>query len=309
MTIGAVVPGDLISDLQRANLIFDPLFNQTFQDGSLWDRSVWVYTSPMFSVPSLTDLEEVYLVFDGVKMAADVSVNGVPIATLSDQFLRWIFPVKAHLFPSSSLHEDSNAVTVAFRTSGDPCNNETRWMGCSGGWDWAPYSTTNYSDGTRTFTKGITKAVYVVPVVSAAISAVVPQIFYAGATFPDVPLTAETTSPFNVSVKVVLEVPLHEQNTGDLGVLHVTGDWNGGVSVDVPVPASTNRTTSTIEISVVLPPCGQYQSLVAQSTWQSNLLLHPRAVSRVVPTVPCGDDGPPRCVSGGCARYHKSFHH
>jgi beta-mannosidase len=154
IAIGATVPGDLISDLQRANMIHDPLFNLTFQE-KVWDASLWTYASPPFDVDRIDVLQEVYLVFDGLKMAADVAVNNHHVGIYSDQFLRHVIPVKKHL------QSTSNVVTVVFRMSNDSMNNETRWMGCSGGWDWAPYSTTNFIDGTRTFSKGIIKSVYV----------------------------------------------------------------------------------------------------------------------------------------------------
>ena len=49
----------------------------------------------------------------------------------------------------------------------------------SGGWDWAPYGTT-FANGAHTFSKGIVRSVYLLPVNQIAIEHVVPQIFYTG---------------------------------------------------------------------------------------------------------------------------------
>ena len=56
---------------------------------------------------------------------------------------------------------------------------------CTGGWDWAPYSTTSQG-GAATFSKGIWKSVYVAEVAAAAITHIVPQIFYKGTENVDV---------------------------------------------------------------------------------------------------------------------------
>ena len=82
-------------------------------------------------------------------------------------------------------------------------------MQCSGAWDWAPYGTTLSTTGSHTFTKGIHKDVYLVPVTSAAISAVVPQLMHAG----PYPVTSledgkETFAPLILRRIVKLPLPL-----------------------------------------------------------------------------------------------------
>ncbi len=62
------------------------------------------------------------LVLDGVKMAADVSLNGQTIASVADQFLRVTIPVN-NLQPL-------NTLSVAFPPSSDPRNNAGRFMAC-----------------------------------------------------------------------------------------------------------------------------------------------------------------------------------
>jgi hypothetical protein len=62
--LSATVPGDVLTDLQRAGVIGDPYYNLTWQQPSFvsaWNEGVWTY-STTFSSPVT---EEVLLVFDG----------------------------------------------------------------------------------------------------------------------------------------------------------------------------------------------------------------------------------------------------
>jgi beta-mannosidase len=191
-TINATVPGDIISDLFAAvrlsvclslsiapaltwaltlqGRIGNPLFENNFKNHSLWTQD-WSYTSD-FALPddwtptaidaatpsagtggsasSASSASEVLLVFESVKMGATVSLNGKPIGTLNDQFRRYIFPVSA-----ADLKPTGNRITVSFASS-LTCSG--RWMACTGGWDWAPYSDT-MQEGATTFSKGIVKSV------------------------------------------------------------------------------------------------------------------------------------------------------
>ena len=92
---------------------------------------------------------------------ANISLNGKFLGTANDQFLRFAFPVTPSHLPapvSPTLSSDrersfgsgrelsvgpqdggAHELTVAFDTSID-CGG--RWMACTGGWDWAPYSYT-----------------------------------------------------------------------------------------------------------------------------------------------------------------------
>ena len=80
-------------------------------------------------------------------MGAMIYLNGQVLGQATDQFLRYQYPVK-HLL------QLKNTLTVAFDSNID-CGG--RWMACTGGWDWAPYSDTTQegSPGSAaTFTKG-----------------------------------------------------------------------------------------------------------------------------------------------------------
>ena len=127
LSIPASVPGDLLTDLQSAGLIGDPLYELNFK-GKLWDLANWTYTLSFTTQP----LASSYLVFQGLKHVADVALNGQYLGYAADQFLRYTWDVSGVVRPGV------NTLTVTFPTFSDPRNCEQRWMSCSGGWDWAP---------------------------------------------------------------------------------------------------------------------------------------------------------------------------
>ena len=194
LTVPASVPGDLLTDLQRAGVIGDPLREKNFLNDSLWQRHTWTYTAS-FGLPAeaLSGASGVLLVFEGIKMGARVSVNGVALGVADDQFLRFTFPLgSAH-----GLRATDNVLSVEFDEAID-CHG--RFMACTGGWDWAPYSH-SYQGGARVFSKGIWKPVYVAFTAAAAITHVVPQIRYLGA-YPTARLTDASHGGFSVDVRL-----------------------------------------------------------------------------------------------------------
>ena len=137
------VPGDLITDLQAASLVGDPLFELNFKNATMWDHYTWTYSTTFrIAAPVLERLRSagsgVLLVFDGVKMGAVVKVDGIVLGQTTDQFLRYTFPLSRSLLSTSDINNSGQAgthsLTVEFSPSID-CDG--RWMGCSGGWDWA----------------------------------------------------------------------------------------------------------------------------------------------------------------------------
>ena len=94
--IAATVPGDLLSDLERAGTIGDPLFELNFKDEaqqSLWMQD-WAYTRS-FALEG-SSAAGALLVFDSIKMGARVYVDGALLGTaevrappLADVFSRW----------------------------------------------------------------------------------------------------------------------------------------------------------------------------------------------------------------------------
>ena len=136
-SIRATVPGDLISDLYAAGLVGDPLYELNWLNSSLWEKNVWTF-SRSFSLAS-SSLEalragvgDTLLVFDGIKMSATVSLNGVAIGHTTNQFLRYTFSLAAAAAAGVRLAAD-NVLTVAFDAADQ--TTEGRWMACTGGWD------------------------------------------------------------------------------------------------------------------------------------------------------------------------------
>eukprot|EP01050_Picozoa_sp_SAG11_P037603 SAG11_NODE_14914_length_595_cov_1.137097_1_plen_150_part_00 len=126
----AIVPGDVVTDLHRAGKIGDPLYELNFKDPA--QQKIWMedytYTRSFALVGSG---EGAVIVFDSIKMGARVSVNGVQLGTVSDQFSRYIFPLSQALVDGAAEHN----VTVAFDASID---TQGRFMACSGGCERPP---------------------------------------------------------------------------------------------------------------------------------------------------------------------------
>ena len=54
--IAAQVPGDLLTDLQTAGLIGDPLYELNFKNASLWNERTWTF-STTFATPAFADAD------------------------------------------------------------------------------------------------------------------------------------------------------------------------------------------------------------------------------------------------------------
>ena len=235
--INGTVPGDIISDLFAAGRIGNPLFENNFKQHSLWTQD-WTYTTE-FAVPEdwVPELDAgtdggILLVFDSVKMGATVSLNDRPIGTVNDQFQRYIFPI-------TDLKPSANTISVSF-SQNITCGG--RWMACTGGWDWAPYSDTQ-QEGAATFSKGIVKSVYLARVDGVAVTHVVPHIFYLG-DYPTQPLEESTKGDFEVRVRVHLWAP-----SAGVAEITVSGEWGESHTQHVQLPAGDSNTTVVLQAS------------------------------------------------------------
>lgn len=243
LAIPATVPGDLITDLEKAGVIGDPLFEMNFLNGSsTWNLPKWNYTKA-FTLDAdvlqrATAGESMLLVFDGVKMGAKIVLNGKELGEVNDQFLRYSFPLDAADLVSTANSGAAHELTVAFDTSID-CGG--RWMACTGGWDWAPYSYTKQG-GANTFTKGIWKSVYVTTVESAAITSVAAHTFYKGA-YPTEPLGAQHEG-FTVTTAVHLWA-----DAPTSGTVTVAGEWGTKASKQVSLVKGDNKVSIDVDAS------------------------------------------------------------
>jgi len=235
MSMGGKVPGDMITDLQNAGLVGDPLYEINFKNATLWDSLSWTYTTSFDlteSQVSQSSTMATLLVFDGIKMGANIKVNGVQIGSAADQFLRYVFPLNA-----STLQTTGNKLEVEFENQID-CGG--RWMSCTGGWDWAPYSTTSQG-GAKTFSKGIWKSVYVATVSTVALTHIVPQIFYKG-DYPTTPLQDGSHGGFDVDVRVHIWAA-----AATSGTMTITTEWGATTSAKVAVPAGDSKQVLKVE--------------------------------------------------------------
>ena len=176
--MNASVPGDVISDLEAAGLISDPWFETNWRDDAgTWFRK-WRYSTTFALAPAeaerLRGGAEVFAVFDGIKMGATIELDGHAVGVATDQWLRYSFPISKLLRPGAT-HELSVTFDNALDTHG-------RYMGCSGGWDWAPMSIEWMvtPDRSPTFSFGIWKSVSLLTVSSTSIAHIAPRVFAAG---------------------------------------------------------------------------------------------------------------------------------
>ena len=76
---------------------------------------------------------DLLLVFDGIKLGADILVNGVQLDTAINQFMRFEYALGTLHRNSTLLKSGDNNVTLVF----DPnINVYGMFMACTGGWDW-----------------------------------------------------------------------------------------------------------------------------------------------------------------------------
>ena len=118
VTLPAQVPGDLLSDLKTAGMIDEPYYEVNFINSSLWDDNVWTY-SIQFSTSDVLESnvnidggDGALLVFDGIKMGAEITLNGIKLGMAVDQFSRWEYDVTETLL--SPLNDGQNILEVSF---------------------------------------------------------------------------------------------------------------------------------------------------------------------------------------------------
>lgn len=173
----------------------------------------WVYSCE-FVLPPLEPSAEntqLVLVVEGIKMGATLALNGLVLGNVTDQFLRYEFSLNDALRQTTTKTMTTQRKLQGLRT----CNltitfhpditTQGRFQACSGGWDWAPYTRTGDERGSRTFTFGIWKPLYIIQQKHLSITHVVPKIFYVGDSvqdFPRSPMLNGSKYDFRVDVDV-----------------------------------------------------------------------------------------------------------
>ena len=258
LTVPALVPGDVISDLAAADVLADPIYELTFLDG-VWDDGEWTYSASFAldaQVAGAAPGDEVLLVLESAQMVADVALNGQWLGFCADQFLRYNFSVAQLLKQPPAL----NTLSVAFNVSSDPRGREGRINGALGGWDWGPIRRFT-SDPPRAggggvaddtaMTRGIVRSLYLLrtPAGSASIVQTVPLVHYAGA-YPTTVLTDATAGPFLVEVQVLLSNPAAAPLVGV--AVQAAGSWGGNANRSAPI--SLPPGVSLVSVWLAVPP-------------------------------------------------------
>ncbi|CAK9054165.1 Casein kinase I [Durusdinium trenchii] len=229
-SIKAQVPGDLITDLQAR-------YEKNWLKSDIWNKQTWSF-STNFTVDSsqLRSLARVQLIFDGIKMGANIKVNGKLLGTATSQFVRYSFDLDG-LLQEGDL---ANRVEVTFDHS---IKVGGRFMASSGGWDWAPYTNTA-QEGAATFTYGIWKHVYLLytPSASASILHVVPKVFYQGS-YPTSALVDGEHAGFQVKVNIFLSA-----KAATKGLLQLRPQW-GSTPAPVAVSVPEGISKHTLEVN------------------------------------------------------------
>jgi hypothetical protein len=277
-TIAASVPGDIITDLQTAGLIGDPLVELNFlNESAAWTNTTWIYQTTFSTAANATATGDAYmLVFDGVKMGADIKVNGVLLGTAADQFLRYSFTLNTSVLGVTNKHTLELVFDPTISCGG-------RWMACTGGWDWAPYSNSEQGNA-HTFSYGIWKSVYLARVAGhtgAAIAHVVPQIFYSG-TYPTKPLVDGAHGGFAVDVRVHLTVP---GSRDQHGMLEASGDWGGSASKMTTLVSGDNIVTLSMVASAAQIKLWWPAGTGAQTLYTISVVFNPIAYPPAVPAI------------------------
>ena len=213
LTMAASVPGDLITDLFRASIIPEPLYEVNWLNASIWNDHTWYYNRSLDLSSAQYDLitakggaGDILLVFDGIKMGANILLNNVRIGQALAQFERLVFSLRAIASNSSlsgAVKQGVNALSVEF----DHTINTPLFMQCTGGWDWAPYSNTTTADGKEvTFSRGIWKAVYLVASPGGVfLTDIAPLITYNGP-FPTQALSDGSHAGFTLNLTLYFTV-------------------------------------------------------------------------------------------------------
>ena len=247
LALPATVPGDVITDLQRAGVIRDPYYENTFRDNrTLWAPGrAWTLTARNITLPppGADPAASLLLVLESVKMGARVSLNGVALGNVDNQFIRYTF-----VLPPAAVRAGAgaNSLEVAFDSS---LELNGRFMPCSGSWDWAPMSELWIEDAVwgnaTTFSFGVVKSLYVAPVAPAslAITHVVPLTRYRGA-YPVGALVDGAHAGFNVSVTVHVWAPPE----GASGVFSVAGSWAGAAASSPLVRSPAGESAVTLQL-------------------------------------------------------------
>ncbi len=269
-------PGDIITDLMNAGIMEEPYFDLNFlKQRHIWTgnnstdldtsiatfsnprkpklekrKRIWVYETEFELPPEMEDHNSTskVLVLEGIKMGARVKWNNIEMGDATDQFLRYTYTVTNTMLSLCDKH-NKHKLSITF----DPAiNTDGRFAGYSGGWDWAAYMPVGDERGSRVWTFGIYKHMYIVAVETAYISHVVPKIYYQGK-HPTQPMLDGPEADFFVQVDVHVVLPRRDCDFNDKNndhlFLEVTSNFTSSGIIKKFVPEMTKTEEESIIVS------------------------------------------------------------
>lgn len=243
-SIACTVPGDLYTDLWKAEVIGDPMEPYGDHKTAWAGRTSWSYKRH-FAMAQLESAfgadADVLLVAEGLETNATVLVNGVVVMSTDDMWVQYMAPITKLLQPAN------NSLEIRFHSVYDECefsnptiSNRTcpnrvyiRQSASSWGWDWV----NRYSP------QGIWRPIYFIGIKprTAAITSLSTTVR------PLNPGARAGRTSWSVEARVMLQLRT-EQDVGVEGTVRVCGDWAGAVPTEVAV----NLTEGTTEMTLLL---------------------------------------------------------
>lgn len=146
-TVAASVPGDITYDLYRAGVIPNPHYGENHKQLRWIAERDFVYTASFSVDDAMLSQDEVYMVFDGVDLFADITLNGTVLGYTENAFLQYRYEVKRLLKREDNIIEVKLHSTVKKMQKIDAegyisiFNRQRMFIRkpqCHFGWDWAP---------------------------------------------------------------------------------------------------------------------------------------------------------------------------
>ena len=156
----AKVPGEVHTDLMRANLITDPFIGQNERSVQWVDKEDWIYETSFVPEDELFRQNNINMIFRGLDTYADVYLNDSLILKADNMFRTWKIPVKGMLKPGENnlrvyFHSPIKIDIPKFDSldfAYEACNDQSenggifdkrvsifaRKAGYHYGWDWGP---------------------------------------------------------------------------------------------------------------------------------------------------------------------------
>ncbi|TPX30933.1 beta-galactosidase [Synchytrium microbalum] len=156
ISVPAKVPGEIHTDLMRANIIGEPYFRDNYVKYRWIALEEWTYKTTFTAGDTLLDADTVLLVCEALDTVAHISLNGEEIGYANNQFRRWTFDVRPALVDGDNelAFRFESAVTYAAEKAreskyyipdmyapeqhGERNRNFIRKEQNSFSWDWGP---------------------------------------------------------------------------------------------------------------------------------------------------------------------------